>query len=183
MKHVLSVKSMYLTHKQFAANMMTGLTTTMLAHHGSPSVQPSESTGYHFAPGSGASHCDEYVCLSVCSHNSKTTRPELHQLFVHVAGGIKGSMYKVMKSFICRGCVIPVIGTGCASVDIGVSANLELVYKFCYLGDMLSVDGDADTAVEARIQIGWNKFRQLVPLLTNNDISLTVRGKFLPSVL
>ena len=34
--------------------------------------------------------------------------------------------------------------------------------KFCYLGDMLSVDGDADAAVEARIRIGWNKFRQLV---------------------
>jgi len=26
--------------------------------------------------------------------------------------GVKGSMYKVMKSFICRGCVNPVIGTG-----------------------------------------------------------------------
>jgi len=25
----------------------------------------------------------------------------------------------------------------------------------------LSVDGDADAAVETRIQIGWNKFRQL----------------------
>jgi len=29
----------------------------------------------------------------------------------------------------------------------------EVVDKFCYLGDMLSVDGDADAAVEARIQI------------------------------
>ena len=29
----------------------------------------------------------------------------------------------------------------------------------------MSVDGDADAAVEARIRIGWNKFRQLVPLL------------------
>jgi len=47
---------------------------------------------------------------------------------------------------------------------------LKLVDKFCYLGDMLSVDGDADAAVEARIQIGWNKFRQLVPLLTNGYI-------------
>jgi len=35
-------------------------------------------------------------------------------------------------------------------VDIGASAKLELVNKFCYLGDMLSVDGDADAAVEAR---------------------------------
>ena len=41
--------------------------------------------------------------------------------------------------------------------------------KFCYLGDKLSVDIDADAAVEARIRIGWNKFRQLVPLLTNKD--------------
>ena len=44
------------------------------------------------------------------------------------------------------------------------------VDKFCYLGDMLSVDGNADAAVETRIRIGWNKFRQLVALFTNNDI-------------
>jgi len=34
----------------------------------------------------------------------------------------------------------PVNSTGHASVDICVNANLELVDKFCYLGDMLSVD-------------------------------------------
>ena len=34
------------------------------------------------------------------------------------------------------------------SVDIGGDANLELVDKFCYLGDMLTVDGDADAAVD-----------------------------------
>ena len=61
-------------------------------------------------------------------------------------------MYKVMRSFICRGCSNPVISTGHTSVDIGASANLEVVDKFCYLGDMLSVDGDADAAVEARIR-------------------------------
>ena len=49
-------------------------------------------------------------------------------------------------------------------MDIGASANMEVVDKFCYLGNMLSMDGDADAAVEARIRIGWNKFRQLVPL-------------------
>ena len=64
-------------------------------------------------------------------------------------------------------------------MDIGASANLEVVDKFCYLGDMLSVDGDANAAVEARIRIGWNKFRQLVPLLTitNRDLSLIRRGR------
>ena len=53
--------------------------------------------------------------------------------------------------------------------------------KFCYLGDMLSVDGDADAAVETRMRIGWNKFRQLLPLLTNKDISLSVRGRLYSS--
>ena len=70
----------------------------------------------------------------------------------------------------------PVTSAGCTSVDIGASANLQLVDKFCYLGDMLSVQGDADAAMEARIRVGWNKFRQLVPLLTNKDISLLGEG-------
>jgi len=46
---------------------------------------------------------------------------------------------------------------------------------------MLSVDGDADAVVKARIQIGLNKFRQLVPLLTNRDISLIRRGRLYSS--
>jgi len=47
---------------------------------------------------------------------------------------------------------------------------------------MLSVDIDANAAVEARIQTGWNKFnRQLVPLLTNRDISLIRRGRLYSS--
>ena len=33
-------------------------------------------------------------------------------------------------------------------MDIDASTNLEVMDKFCYLGDMLSVDGDADAAVE-----------------------------------
>jgi len=77
--------------------------------------------------------------------------------------------------------VNPVTGTRCTSVDIGVNANLELVDQFCHLGDMLSVDRDADAAVETRIQMGWNKFRQLVPLLTNKYISLRARGRLYSS--
>jgi len=65
-------------------------------------------------------------------------------------------------------------GTGHTSVDIDASANLQLMDKFCYLGDMFTVNGDA--AVDTKIQIGWNKFRQLVPLLTNRDISVIRRG-------
>jgi len=90
---------------------------------------------------------------------------------------MKGSMYKVMKTFVCRRCVNPSTGTGRTSIDVAVNENLELVDKFCYLGDMLSADGDADAAVETKIRIGWNKFRQLVPLLTNKDISLIMWGR------
>ena len=93
----------------------------------------------------------------------------------HGHSGIKGSMYKVMKSFVCRGCVNPVTGTGCTSVDTGDNANLELVDKFCYLGEMLSVDGDADEAVEIRIRIRWNKFSRYHCLPIR--ISLIVRGR------
>jgi len=45
----------------------------------------------------------------------------------------------------------PVTSTRCINVDIRVNANLELVDKLCCLGDMLSVDRDADAAVETRI--------------------------------
>jgi len=88
---------------------------------------------------------------------------------------------KVAKSFICSGCLNPVTSAGRTSVDIGASAKLELVDKFSYLGDMLSVNGDADAAVEARIRIGWNKFKHLVPLLTNKDVSLIIRGRLYSS--
>ena len=63
-------------------------------------------------------------------------------------------MSKVAKSFICSGCLNPVTSAVRTSVDIGASAKMELVYKFCYLGDVLSVDGYADATVEARIRIG-----------------------------
>jgi len=57
-------------------------------------------------------------------------------------------MYKVMTLFLSRGCVNPVTGTGCTSIDIGGDANLELVDKFSCLGDTLSVYGDAYASVE-----------------------------------
>jgi len=92
------------------------------------------------------------VCgRGVCS-NSNSIQCTSCQKWVHKkCSGIKGSMYKVMRSFICRGCLHIVISTCHTSLDIGASANLEVVDKFCYLGDILHVDGDADAAMEARI--------------------------------
>ena len=78
-------------------------------------------------------------------HNSKK--------WVHrKCSGIKGSMYKVMKSFICRGCVNPVTGTGRTSVDIGGDADLELVDKF-----LLEIVGGSEKnhLFVGRLFAGW----------------------------
>ena len=54
--------------------------------------------------------------------------------------------------------------------SISDRASLELVDKFCCAGDRLSIDCDVNAAVEARARKGWNKFRQIVPLLTTKDV-------------
>jgi len=63
--------------------------------------------------------------------------------------GIKSSVSKVMTGEVI--CLNLVIIAGCTSVDIRASAKLELVDKFCHLGVMLSVDGDADAAVRPEL--------------------------------
>jgi len=59
-----------------------------------------------------------------------------HKWVQRKCSGIKSSTYKLMKTFVCRGCMNPVTGRGCTSVDIDVNAILELVDKFCYLDDV-----------------------------------------------
>jgi len=74
-----------------------------------------------------------------CGVGSNSIHSTSCQNWVHrKCSGIRGSIYKVIKTFICRGCLNPVTDTGCTSVDIGVNANLKLVDKFSYLGGMLS---------------------------------------------
>ena len=49
------------------------------------------------------------------------------QKWVHKkCNGIKGSMSKVAKSFICRGCLNLVTSAVHSSVDIGASANCKV---------------------------------------------------------
>ena len=50
-----------------------------------------------------------------------------------------------------------------------------LADEFCYLGDMLSVDGDDDAALTAKIRSCWLKFRSLASFLTAKDVSLLPR--------
>ena len=55
-------------------------------------------------------------------------------------------------------------------MDICDGASLELLDMFCYLGDMLSVDGDAEAAVEARVRLEY----------VRNGISLDNECIYLP---
>ena len=48
-------------------------------------------------------------------------------------------------------CLCPTDSEVKSCMDIDDSSSVEIVDEFCYLGDMLFVDGDVDAAVTARI--------------------------------
>ena len=50
--------------------------------------------------------------------------------------------------------------------------SLEAVEKFCYLGDLLSAGGGADTAITTRTSCGWKKFWELALILKNRKVKL-----------
>jgi len=49
-----------------------------------------------------AKYCDEYVCLFVHPHNSKTTLPNFTKFFMHVVSGCGLSADGVMIHYILR---------------------------------------------------------------------------------
>ena len=93
---------------------------------------------------------------------------------------VKGSLKKVESSFICRRCN----GELCETRQVNNQVNglhidgdeYEIVDKLCYLGDMLSQEGDCEHAILKRIQTGWLKFRELSGLLIGKGMSLKSKG-------
>ena len=67
-------------------------------------------------------------------------------------------------------------GTG-GGVSSGERMGLEMVKQFCYLGDVLDVEGGVDGAVRARISSAWKRFRELQRILIMRKLSLNVSGK------
>ena len=69
---------------------------------------------------------------------------------------VKGSLKKVENSFICRRCK----GELCETRQVNSQVNglyidsheYEIVDKLCYLGDMLSQEGDCEHAILKKIQ-------------------------------
>ena len=92
--------------------------------------------------------------------------------------GVAGSLGKVVD-FKCRNCV----GGGVKVVEgvdqfvLGDSDKIEVVEKFCYLGDVIGKGGGAEESSRARVRGAWGKFRDLKMLLTARGASLKVKGK------
>ena len=54
---------------------------------------------------------------------------------------------------------------------------MEVVDKFCYLGDVIGKGGDAEEASRVRVRCAWGKFMNLRRLLTARGASLRVKEK------
>ena len=59
--------------------------------------------------------------------------------------------------------------------------------SFCYLGDTISAGGGCDLSVITRIRSAWDKFWELLPILTSRALSYITRGQtystYIPTVL
>ena len=53
---------------------------------------------------------------------------------------------------------------------------LEVVDSFCYLGDMLYAGRGCEITVNTRVKTAWNKFRELLQVLTSRHLSNKTRG-------
>ena len=70
---------------------------------------------------------------------------------------------------------IRVLGNG--ECVLGNGEKVEVVEKFCYLGDVIGKGGGAEESSRARVRCVWGKFMELKMLLTARGASLRVKGK------
>ena len=97
--------------------------------------------------------------------------------WVHAkCSGIKGSLAKVVE-FKCKRCCGEITSVPTVEKVNLANCELEVVDKFCYLGDMIDASGGAESTTICRLKCGWKKFRDLLPLLTMKTVPLKVRGE------
>ena len=126
----------------------------------------------------------EWPC-GVCYKNVKTNsilctkcKKWVHKRCAKIKARVSNSL---ARTFICPSCVQlaeeevhPCFST--AGFSIG-DRPLEQVTEFCYLGDTINSGGGSDIAAIRRVRCGWNKFRELLPLLTLKEMPLKQRSK------
>ena len=87
--------------------------------------------------------------------------------------------------YVCPRCkgdedVRPIDGRPFVKVQVG-DKELDVVDRFCYLGDMISAGGGCEAAVIARCRTAWAKFRQLLPILTARSLPPKTKGRIFSS--
>ena len=55
--------------------------------------------------------------------------------------------------------------------------RIQIVDRFCYLGEMLSCEMSTETAVRVRIASAWKKWKEIAGMLVNKRIPLRCRAK------
>src|SRR4029077_10651902 len=63
------------------------------------------------------------------------------------------------------------------SLQLDTGVEFECVDKFCYLGDMIGAGGGVELAIRLRVRCAWNKFREILSILTSRGASLKLKGK------
>jgi hypothetical protein len=98
----------------------------------------------------------------------------------HRCSGISGQLKTInASSYICPKCVGGAVesGEGQSVFKLSGCVDLEIVGKFCYLGDMVGKGGGAGEASRCRASCAWSKFNELAPWLTARGPSLRVKGR------
>ena len=116
------------------------------------------------------------VCLKGVGRNSILC--PACKCWVHAkCSGLKGQLAKA-TNFVCSQCSSGAVADRNNEEKVMLAgSNLEVVDKFCYLGDMLDAGGGAESSTVTRVRSGWKMFRELLPLLTTKTISLKVKGE------
>ena len=117
------------------------------------------------------------VCLKGVGSNSILC-PECKHWIHNRCSQVIGSLSNAVD-FVCPSCRDGSLQDQASQPPPAVTlagANLEVVNKFCYLGDMLDAGGGAESSSITRVNCGWSKFRDLLPLLGSRAVSLSVKG-------
>ena len=59
--------------------------------------------------------------------------------------------------------------------------NIEVMGRFSYLGDVLSMEGEAQEAETSRMRSAWKKFKKVSNVVCERSISSKVRGNLYKS--
>ena len=104
------------------------------------------------------------------------------QHWVHKrCSGVHGSLTR--ERFYLQKCIPGVLFEDEDKMITWDGDNIEVVDRFSYLGDVISMEGGAQEAVTSRIRSAWKKFKEVANVICGRSISLKVRGALYKSYM